>query len=259
MNKELLHQSRLLDTNAAAAVEVVNAESNYPVVFVCEHASNQIPVRLHNLGLPPSSLLEHIAWDIGAEKTARLLADKLGATLILQRYSRLVIDCNRDPYCDDAIVTVSDGTSINANLDLSETAKQQRIKEIFEPFQARVKGNISRSSCKIAISIHSFTRTMQGIKRPWDIGFLFNQYQQTSTELATNLATIAPEKRIGMNQPYQIGGDIKDWFVSRQAEPSGKYHSLIEICNDQIDNEDGQHYMANLLADTIKRTVNNLL
>ena len=54
---------------------------------------------LGDLGLPESELVRHIAWDIGIAGVAESLSKQLDAHLIVQRYSRLVIDCNRPPRC----------------------------------------------------------------------------------------------------------------------------------------------------------------
>ncbi len=43
----------------------------------------------------------------------RLLADALGATLIQQNYSRLVIDCNRPPDAATSIPDISEHTPIS--------------------------------------------------------------------------------------------------------------------------------------------------
>ena len=37
-----------------------------PCVLLCDHASNRIPRRLAELGLPVSELGRHIAWELGA-------------------------------------------------------------------------------------------------------------------------------------------------------------------------------------------------
>ena len=66
-------------------------------VIVVDRASRRIPRRLADLGLPASELQRHIAWDIGALGVARRMAAALDAPLVAQNYSRLVIDCNRDP------------------------------------------------------------------------------------------------------------------------------------------------------------------
>ena len=54
-----------------------------------------IPRRLGDLGVDERARRTHIGWDIGALGVARRLSALLDATLVAQRYSRLVIDCNR--------------------------------------------------------------------------------------------------------------------------------------------------------------------
>src|SRR4051812_4715829 len=74
-----------------------------PFLCICDHAGREVPTRLGRLGLPETAFDLHIAWDIGAAGVTRRLAAALGAASVLQRYSRLVIDCNRDPARPDAI------------------------------------------------------------------------------------------------------------------------------------------------------------
>jgi N-formylglutamate amidohydrolase len=50
----------------------------------------------------------HIAWDIGIGAVCRLVADALGATLVQQNYSRLVIDYNRTPGSETSIPEISE-------------------------------------------------------------------------------------------------------------------------------------------------------
>ncbi len=84
-------------------------------LFTRDHAGRAVPNQLGRLGLPETAFDLHIAWDIGAAGVTRRLSEALGAACILQRYSRLVIDCNRDPFKPDAIPAVSDGVTIPAN------------------------------------------------------------------------------------------------------------------------------------------------
>ncbi|CAN5256252.1 hypothetical protein BH09PSE2_BH09PSE2_03210 [soil metagenome] len=72
------------------------------------------------LGLSADVMERHIAWDIGAAGVSDRLGAALGAPVIRQRYSRLVIDCNRDPSRADAIPAVSDKTPIPGNVELAE-------------------------------------------------------------------------------------------------------------------------------------------
>src|ERR1700689_879470 len=81
-------------------------QSNF--VIVVDPPSRRIPRRLNDLGLPASELQRHIAWDIGAFGVARQVAAALDAPLVAQNYSRLVIDCNRDPEVPSSIPTLGE-------------------------------------------------------------------------------------------------------------------------------------------------------
>ena len=107
-------------------VELVNKTSEAPVLLVCEHAGRAIPKTLGTLGLNKKVLMSHRGWDIGAEALARNLAKRLNAPLILQRYSRLVIDGNRPPGSSESILEVSDGVEIEVNKHLSLHEREAR-------------------------------------------------------------------------------------------------------------------------------------
>ncbi|GGA26589.1 N-formylglutamate amidohydrolase [Neptunicoccus cionae] len=247
-------QHTMLGPDDPPPFEVVNPDSNYPVVLVCEHAGRRIPTMLGDMGLSQDDLKAHIAWDIGAEPVARHMAEMLGATLVLQRYSRLVIDCNRPPESETAMPVISDGVSVPANSHMPADQKRQRIDEIFTPYQTVVDEQLAKPTCKAVLSIHSFTRTMAGQYRPWDIGFLFRDDTKTSHTLARAFEPFVPAARIGLNEPYQID-DESDWFVPRHGEAKNLPHSLIEICNDQIADAAGQSLWAGWLAQATREFV----
>ena len=74
-----------------------------------------MPKKLGDLGVPESELTRHIAWDIGIAGVAERLSDHLDAHLIAQRYSRLVIDCNRPIGAASSIPVFSEATTIPGN------------------------------------------------------------------------------------------------------------------------------------------------
>src|SRR6185437_5055318 len=110
----------------------------------CDHAGNRIPRRLGTLGVSDSERQRHIAWDIGAAGVTRYLSERLGAYAILQNYSRLVVDCNRDPRVPTSIATVSEDTPIPGNATLSQAEREQRIAEIYRPYHDRIAGELDR-------------------------------------------------------------------------------------------------------------------
>lgn len=86
---------KLLGPDDPDAVGLRNAEADSPFLLICDHAGNRIPSALGTLGLGPEDLTRHIAYDIGILGVSELLADRLRTPLVFQRYSRLVVECNR--------------------------------------------------------------------------------------------------------------------------------------------------------------------
>lgn len=242
----------LLTKDDPNPVEIVNGHSDHPLLLVCEHAGRCIPSKLDGLGISGTALDSHIGWDIGAEAVTRSMAQALGSPAVIQRYSRLVIDCNRPHDAADAIPQVSDCVEIPKNFDLSLTEQRARIDEIFTPFHNEVTGLFEKTPRQIVLSIHSFTSSMDGNNRPWKIGFLFRKDTQTSAHLGRFINEANPELTIGMNEPYQID-DVSDWFVPHHGEARSIPHSLIEIRNDQIRTAEGQAQWAGILVNAVNR------
>lgn len=244
---------RLLSPLDPDPVTIINGDSTFPVLLVCEHAGQTVPRALGDLGLMADALNAHIGWDIGAAGVTRLLADQIGAPAILQSYSRLVIDCNRPPAAPDAMPAVSDGVPVPGNRSLTPKQRAARRREIFEPFHAAVADLRNRLHCRAILSIHSFNPQLRdGVKRPWEISFLYRKDTATSERLRHLVLENAPTLTVGMNEPYQID-DESDWFVPRHGEESGLPHSLIEIRNDLISDAAGQAEWAKLMTAVVHR------
>jgi len=109
---------KLLAADEPPPVFAERREGLSSFVIVVDHASARIPRALANLGLPASELARHIAWDIGSLGLARMMAAALDAPLVAQNYSRLVIDCNRDPRVETSVAQVSEWITIPGNLEL---------------------------------------------------------------------------------------------------------------------------------------------
>lgn len=238
----------LLSPSDPPSVEVVNAQSTSPVFLLCEHAGNAIPVALGDLGVAPDVIHSHRGWDIGAEKLARKLADRLGAPLVIQRYSRLVIDCNRPQGSPRSMPAESDNIAIPANRTVSDADRRARIDEIFMPMNSVISRLVEGR--KAAFSVHSFTPQLDGQERPWHAGFLSRTDQVTAKALVSHITGKRPNLICAVNEPYQIESD-NDWFIPVHAEPRGLTHALIEIRNDQLCDDDGISEWAELLGDAI--------
>ena len=117
---------------------IENGGGQLPVILICEHAGKQFPSKLGALGLNPAEASSHIAWDIGAAAVAKQLAQLLDAPLIMQRYSRLVYDCNRPADAQSAIPASSASINIPGNAALTNADREVRFEEIYLPFETAV-------------------------------------------------------------------------------------------------------------------------
>ena len=241
---------KLIGPADPAPVDVVQGDSTSDLVLLCEHAGRALPAVLGDLGVSPDVLDSHRGWDIGAENVARGVARTLRAPLVLQRYSRLVIDCNRPVDCVQSVPEVSDHEHIPGNKALSESERNSRITEIFAPMNTQLDTLFAAHRPRAVFSIHSFTPRMDSFDRPWHAGFLTRRSPETGEALMATIAGMRPDLCLALNQPYQIE-DETDWFIPQYAEPLGLPHSLIEIRNDQIDHHEGVSLWVELLSNAI--------
>jgi predicted N-formylglutamate amidohydrolase len=120
----------LLAADEPQPVTVTNEGGRSPFVIVADHAGKYLPRRLQMLGLQEAECERHIAWDIGAGAVCCLIGDALGAVVIRQNYSRLVIDCNRMPGSETSIVELSELTTVAGNIGLSNSDGGPRSRDI---------------------------------------------------------------------------------------------------------------------------------
>jgi predicted N-formylglutamate amidohydrolase len=205
---------------------------------------------LGDLGLPASELTRHVAWDPGIAGVADALSKRLDAHLIAQRYSRLVIDCNRPPGAASSIPVISEATVIPGNEGLGREAAEVRRKSIFDPYHRRIAEVIRRrlrdSIPTVLVSLHSFTPVYAGIARPWHIGTLYHR----DTRLPPLLLKLLREETdlvVGDNEPYAVS-DETDYTIPVHGEARGLMNSGIEIRQDLIADQAGQRQWADRLA-----------
>lgn len=246
----------LLAPDDPAPFEIVNGEGASRVVLLCEHAGRRIPRQLGDLGVPESEFARHIAYDIGAEGVARGLSTALDAPLILQRYSRLVVDCNRAFDSADCMPETSDTTVIPGNQGLTRAARLARYEEIHVPFHTEVSRLLDRHGRRhrtALVSVHSFTPRLlkDGIERPWQLGLLFNRDDRLARKLMAAIAGLDDTVNAAFNEPY-TGNDLTDYAIPVHGEKRGIEHVLVEIRNDLIADEAGQARWAEFLAVAIR-------
>jgi len=218
--------------------------------LTCDHYGRAIPRALGDLGLPESELTRHIAWDIGIAGVAKALAKHLDAHLIGQRYSRLVIDCNRPPTAPSSIPRISEATIIPGNEGLTREAALARQKSIFDPYHRRIREAIERRLHNgvptVLVSLHSFTPVYAGIARPWHIGTLYHRDVRLPP-LLLKLLRAEPDLVVGDNEPYAVSEET-DYTIPVHGEARGLMNTGIEIRQDLIADQAGETEWAERLA-----------
>ncbi len=243
--------SDLLSGDEPEPYDVIAPASEKRIVVACDHAGNRIPRALAKLGLHERQLNRHIAWDTGAAGVTRRLSSRLQATAILGRYSRLVIDLNRDLRDPTAFPAISDGVLIPGNVALTVEERAERARVFFKPYHEALRRSIQeRTSAReqpVLICIHSFTPTQFGVARPWHVGILWDEDPRLSLPL---LAALRGQRDIvvGDNEPYS-GRHPADYTIDHHAEPLGLAYAAIEIRQDLIGDESGEREWADRLAD----------
>ena len=242
--------SLLLGNEEVPPVYEDNAAGRSPFLLTCDHYGRLIPRVLGDLGLPESELTRHIAWDIGIAGVAEALSKHLDAHLVAQRYSRLVIDCNRPPTASSSIPIVSEATTISGNEGLAREAAETRRQQIFEPYHRRIDevidARIARGMPTVLVSLHSFTPVYAGIARPWHIGTLYHRDTMLPPRLLKLLRAEA-DLVVGDNEPYAVSDDT-DYTIPVHGEARGLMNSGIEIRQDLIGDQAGEQQWAERLA-----------
>jgi len=242
--------SLLLVKDDVPTVLEENAAGRSPFLLTCDHYGRAIPHLLGDLGLPEAELARHIASDIGIAGVADSLSKQLDAHLIAQRYSRLVIDCNRPPQSPNSIPLISETTIIPGNEGLAREAAEARRGQVFDPYHRRIGEAIDRrlrdGIPTVLVSLHSFTPVYAGIARPWHVGTLYQRDTRLPTLLLKGLRAQG-DLVVGDNEPYAVS-DETDYTIPVHGEARGLMNTGIEIRQDLIADIAGQREWADRLA-----------
>jgi predicted N-formylglutamate amidohydrolase len=242
-------------------VIVRNADGASPFFLTCDHYGRMIPRALGDLGIDAHERRRHIAWDIGIAGVAEAVSDALGAHLIAQRYSRLVIDCNRPLSAASSIPPISEATTIPGNQGLAQQAAFERQQSIFAPYHraitAALDQRVQAQRLTILVSLHSFTPIYAGVTRPWHIGTLYNRDRRLPQLMLRELRS-EPALVVGDNQPYAVS-DTTDYTIPVHGEQRGLINTGIEIRQDLITDESGQREWAARLVRILRKLESELL
>jgi predicted N-formylglutamate amidohydrolase len=246
----------LLGPDDPDPVGIRNDVARSPFLLICDHAGNAVPASLDRLGLARTDLERHIGIDVGILPVSERISDLIGAPLVYQRYSRLVVECNRKRAAPDLIALISDGTPVPGNIGIGEAERDRRIREIAEPYHQEVSARLAGRDAEVPvvlISMHSFTPSLRSkpFARPWHLGLCYGRNDAFSRCV---LAVLDDESDlvVGRNQPYSVDVE-RDYSVPVYGEERGHPYVEFEIRQDLIAEAADQQRWAGQIVDVLRK------
>ncbi len=215
-------------------------------LIIGDHASNAVPGDVV-LDLDADHLNAHIAWDIGVDPVAHILTQDARFAAFLGRYSRLVVDLNREEDEAGAIPRESDGRHIPGN-DLDQVQRADRIARYHRPYHDRLETLLRECRPALILSLHSFTpalKTRPEDARPWDVGVLYNAHETASKTAIPFLQGAG--LNVGDQLPYS--GKLLNATMNRHAEANDIPYVGIEMRQDLVGDAAGQARFAHILSE----------
>ena len=240
----------LLGAEEPGAFQEFHAAGRSEFLIVVDHAGARIPRNLANLGLPDEELERHIAWDIGALCVARGVAQILDAHVVSQTYSRLVIDCNRDPKVASSIPRISELREIPGNLALNAAQIAARRAQIFDPYHGRIRrlidARLAAGRRVFLVAQHTMTDVYKGVRRDMHAAVLYNRDRRFAG-LVLDMLRRDHDLIVADNEPYFVS-DETDYTIPHHGEARNLPHVEIEIRQDLVTDEKGQAEWAARIA-----------
>lgn len=182
------------------AFEIIGEDGPAALVLSCEHATNQLPAGWSWPEADRWIVETHWAWDIGAADITRALSERLGAPAVFARFSRLLIDPNREPTSPTLIRDVADGRLVHLNRDLSGDERPRRL-AYHQAYHQAFDDLVARRPGAPLLAIHTFTPVYEdGPPRPMEVGVLFDQEEALALQLAEAIAEGG--LKVALNEPY---------------------------------------------------------
>jgi predicted N-formylglutamate amidohydrolase len=213
----------------AEAVEVVpGARAGAALVVTCEHATERLPAPWRWPEADRWLLGTHWASDIGAADLARAIAAETGGSLVLARFTRLLVDPNRAEDHPALVLVQAEGRPIALNASLSPEERARRL-ALHRAYHDAVDGAVARSAAPIVLAVHTFTPVYEGRRRDVELGLLFDRDEALARAIADELAPLG--LRTALNEPYSGRAGLI-YSADRHARRHGRRALEIELRQD---------------------------
>lgn len=230
-------------------------------VVTCEHASNALPGEYGKLGLSGGVLRSHVAWDPGSREVASIVAHRLGALQFAGRFSRLLVDLNRNRGHPKLIPAELFGVEVPGNRKLSRKDREERIAKYWAPYRETVEAGIARTIEAAGIclhfGVHTFTPKLDGEVRTADLGILYDPQRKRERDLAEALREYLEglQFEVRMNYPYRGTADGLVTHLRKQF-PQKRYVGIeFEINQRLVESNRSIWRIGRVLAEGIAATV----
>jgi len=255
-----MNDDTLIEQSEGPVVAVRRPDGTSEIVLICEHASKTMPKSLGTMGLDEVKLASHIAWDIGAQRVAEMLSDRLDATLVSQRFSRLAYDCNRPPEADGAYPERSEIYDVPGNVGLSAEDKARRANALYHPFHRAIdtllEARLAAGRDVILVTVHSFTPVYFGTRRDGHLGILHDEDSRLADAMLDASAALELDQVL-RNYPYGPEDGVTH-TLQRHGLTRQIANVMLEIRNDLISDDAGQTAWAGRIAELLEMSLERL-
>jgi len=255
-----MNDDTLIEQSEGPVVAIRNPDGASEIVLICEHASKTMPKSLGTMGLDEVKLASHIAWDIGAQRVAEMLSDRLDATLVSQRFSRLAYDCNRPPEVDGAYPERSEIYDVPGNVGLSDCDKARRADALYHPFHQAIDtlldARLAAGRSVILVTVHSFTPIYFGTRRAGHLGILHDEDSLLADAMLDASAALDLEQVL-RNYPYGPQDGVTH-TLQRHGLTRQIANVMLEVRNDLISDEAGQTTWAGHIGELLEMSLERL-
>lgn len=172
--------------------------------LTCDHASARLPAPWRWPAADLGLVGQHWSYDLGAAALAQTLSQALRAPLVQSRFSRLLVDPNRNPDQGSFIVPSVDSQILHLNRDLSPQERNLRRTQYYEAYHQGIDSALTwhrqRCASPILLSVHTFTPCYRGEVRTLAGGVLFDAHEELARAFCESLK--AQGLDFEENQPY---------------------------------------------------------
>lgn len=202
------------------------------VLLTCEHATQRMPPGWSWPTEDERRLVDtHWAYDIGAERLTRELAELTGGGALLSNFTRLLVDPNRELSSPTLFREHAESVIVQLNHELDDAERQRRIDLLYQPYHDALARVAAASSAETMLSIHTFTPNYEGEERAVELGVLFDSRETEARAFGAALERAG--FAIEYNEPWS-GRNGLMYSVESHANANAKIGLEIEVRQDRV-------------------------